>query len=99
MLLNHAWATLTVLRESLNCTLPIEIIYNGPLEMDAWSIQTFEVGHLPRTQHTLLAAVLAVIFPHAHDNGHLLICPVEHADKHDLKVRDAAMAVLGRQGS
>ena len=33
-----------VLRDTLNCTLPIEIIYNGPLEMDAWAIQKFEVG-------------------------------------------------------
>ena len=31
-----------VLRDTLNCTLPIEIIYNGPLEMDAWAIHKFE---------------------------------------------------------
>jgi hypothetical protein len=37
-----------VLRDTLNCTLPIEIIYNGPLEMDAWAIRKFEVDtHLP----------------------------------------------------
>ena len=33
-----------VLRDTLNCTLPIEIIYNGPAEMDAWAIQKFEVA-------------------------------------------------------
>lgn len=33
-----------VLRDTLNCTLPIEIVYNGPAEMDAWAIQKFEVG-------------------------------------------------------
>jgi len=43
VLLNHAWAAITALRETLNCTLPIEIIYNGPSEMDAWAIQKFEV--------------------------------------------------------
>lgn len=46
VLLNHAWAAITALRETLNCTLPIEIIYNGPSEMDDWAIQKFEVRRL-----------------------------------------------------
>ena len=41
--LKQVWVHAQVLRDTLNCTLPIEIIYNGPLEMDAWAIQKFEV--------------------------------------------------------
>lgn len=57
VLLNHAWATITVLRESLNCSLPIEIIYNGPNEMDLWSIKKFEV--LPFHPHVSIFGVAA----------------------------------------
>ena len=32
-----------VLRDTLNCTLPIEIIYNGPREMDDWAVNKFQV--------------------------------------------------------
>lgn len=32
-----------VLRDTLNCTLPIEIIYNGPGEMDSWAVNKFQV--------------------------------------------------------
>ena len=32
-----------VLRHTLNCSLPIEIIYNGPSEMDDWSVKKFQV--------------------------------------------------------
>ncbi|CAL5224336.1 g7008 [Coccomyxa viridis] len=42
VLLNHAWATIKVLRDTLNCTLPIEIIYNGPREMDEWAVNKFQ---------------------------------------------------------
>ena len=35
-----------VLRDTLNCTLPIELIYNGPAEMDQWAINKFQVRHL-----------------------------------------------------
>ena len=35
-----------VLRDTLNCTLPIEIIYNGPAEMDLWAINKFQVRPL-----------------------------------------------------
>ena len=34
--------SLQVLRDTLNCTLPIEIIYNGPGEMDNWAINKFQ---------------------------------------------------------
>ena len=32
-----------VLRDTLNCSLPIEIIYNGPAEMDEWAVNKFQV--------------------------------------------------------
>ena len=32
-----------VLRDTLNCSLPIEIIYNGPKEMDEWAVNKFQV--------------------------------------------------------
>lgn len=35
-----------VLRDTLDCTLPIEIIYNGPAEMDLWAINKFQVSPL-----------------------------------------------------
>ena len=34
--------SLQVLRDTLNCTLPVEIIYNGPGEMDDWAINKFQ---------------------------------------------------------
>lgn len=40
-----------VLRNTLNCTLPIELVYNGEFEMNNLTCQKFEVGLLrePRT--------------------------------------------------
>ena len=38
--------SLQVLRDTLNCTLPIEIIYNGPGEMDDWAINKFQARSL-----------------------------------------------------
>ena len=35
-----------MLRDTLNCTLPIEIIYNGPGEMDDWAINKFQARSL-----------------------------------------------------
>ena len=40
---------LQVLRDTLNCTLPIEIIYNGPREMDQWAVNKFQVPSLLMT--------------------------------------------------
>lgn len=36
-----------VLRQTLNCTLPIEIVYNGPVEADEVVRRQFEVSALP----------------------------------------------------
>ncbi len=35
-----------MLRNTLNCTLPIELVYNGEFEMNNVTCQRFEVGIL-----------------------------------------------------
>ena len=45
---------LQVLRDTLNCTLPIEIIYNGPREMDEWAVNKFQVDSLLRAHSKYL---------------------------------------------
>ena len=40
----HTWVVVTVLRETLNCTLPIEVIYNGQEELDVNLAKSLEVG-------------------------------------------------------
>ncbi|KAK9839306.1 hypothetical protein WJX81_006877 [Elliptochloris bilobata] len=42
VLLNHAYSTIKVLREELDCQLPVEVIYNGPLEMTPEVLSRFE---------------------------------------------------------
>ena len=37
---------LQVLRETLNCTLPIEVIYSDPSEMSKHTAAKFEVGKI-----------------------------------------------------
>ena len=49
-----------VLRNTLNCTLPIELVYNGEYEMDAKTCNKFEV----RTAHSgsyVISSVLVLI--------------------------------------
>ncbi|CAK0786177.1 hypothetical protein CVIRNUC_009390 [Coccomyxa viridis] len=41
-LINHAYATVSVIRKTLNCTLPVEIVYNGEYEMDSKTCHRFE---------------------------------------------------------
>ncbi|CAL8463979.1 g3514 [Coccomyxa elongata] len=41
-LINHAYATIKVLRETLGCMLPIEIVFNGEREMDKRTCAKFE---------------------------------------------------------
>lgn len=36
-----------VLRETLGCTLPMEIVFNGEREMDNRTCAKFEVRHCP----------------------------------------------------
>ena len=40
----HTWVVVTVLRETLNCTLPIEVIYNGQEELDVSLAKSLKVG-------------------------------------------------------
>lgn len=40
----HTWVVVTVLRETLNCTLPIEVIYNGQEELDVSLAESLKVG-------------------------------------------------------
>ena len=47
-----------VLRDTLNCTLPIEIIYNGPREMDEWAVNKFQVSPMLRAQSNFLVGCL-----------------------------------------
>ncbi|KAK9814131.1 hypothetical protein WJX72_001060 [[Myrmecia] bisecta] len=42
VLLHHAFVTIKMLREVHNCTLPIQIIYNGPNEMGPKKIAKFQ---------------------------------------------------------
>lgn len=49
-----------VLRDTLNCSLPIEIIYNGPREMDEWAVNKFQVLSLLRGTWQALLQGLAL---------------------------------------
>lgn len=40
----HTWVIVMVLRETLNCTLPIEIVYNGQEELDVSLAKSLKVG-------------------------------------------------------
>ena len=40
---------LQVLREELDCQMPVEVIYNGPLEMTHEVLLRFEARPVPRT--------------------------------------------------
>ena len=42
--LANVWSTLSTLRHHLNCTLPVELYFNGSAEMDVTSQGAFEVG-------------------------------------------------------
>ncbi|KAL3146379.1 hypothetical protein ABBQ32_003064 [Trebouxia sp. C0010 RCD-2024] len=56
----HTWVVVTILRDTLGCSLPIEIVYNGQEELDA------TIGeHLKAmTGVTLLDASLVALPPH-----------------------------------
>ena len=45
---------LQVIRKTLNCTLPVEIVYNGEYEMDSKTCHRFEVRVLKMVRSTLM---------------------------------------------
>lgn len=45
----HTWVVVTVLQDTLNCTLPIEIVYNGQEELDVSLAESLKVGFMLRT--------------------------------------------------
>lgn len=47
---------LQVLREELDCQLPVEVIYNGPLEMTHEVLARFEARRRPCASHQHAAA-------------------------------------------
>ena len=58
MQLANAYATLKTLREHLHCTLPVELFYNGPWEMDNRTRDFFQVRALWHSGRPLLTGVL-----------------------------------------
>ena len=48
-----------MLREELDCQLPVEVLYNGPLEMTHEVLTRFEARLFPRT--SMRTGILAVV--------------------------------------
>lgn len=46
----HTWVVVKVLQDTLNCTLPIEIVYNGQEELDISLAESLKVGFMLPTR-------------------------------------------------
>lgn len=45
----HTWVVVTILRETLGCTLPIEVAFNGEEELDVNLAERLKVGSSPHS--------------------------------------------------
>ena len=84
-----------VLRDTLNCSLPIEIIYNGPREMDDWAVNKFQVLSLLRNTWQAFTGGLASYQPSCLCSTIISLHGMYHLDLAALPTLDAVSSGVG----